>query len=183
MPSCTINLLVAVQRCPVVPNAPHSTPSRANSRLASSITIWAFFPPSSRETLLRESLAVLEMVLPTAVEPVNEIRFTSGCSTRGTPTRRPPPCTKFTTFGGTPASRRISTKVVAVKGVSDAGLKITGFPHTRAGNIFQVGIAIGKFQGVMMPATPTGVRTDMLNLFGSSDGTVCPNKRRPSLAA
>ena len=40
------------------------------------------------------------------------------------------------------------------------------------GKIFHVGIAIGKFQGVMMPATPTGTRIAIANLFGSSDGTV-----------
>ncbi len=35
--------LVAVQRWPVVPNAPQSAPSRARSRLASSITIMRVF--------------------------------------------------------------------------------------------------------------------------------------------
>ena len=37
---------------------------------------------------------------------------------------------------------------------------------------FHAGMAIGKFHGVMRPATPSGMRTDMLNLFGSSDGVV-----------
>ena len=47
----------------------------------------------------------------------------------------------------------------------------------------QVGIAMGKFHGVMIPATPTGTRMAMLNLLGSSDGTVWPKSRRPSAAA
>ena len=34
----------------------------------------------------------------------------------------------------------------------------------------------------MMPATPTGMRTDISNLSGSSDGVVWPNWRRPSPA-
>ena len=41
---------------------------------------------------------------------------------------------------------------------------------------------MGKFQGVMSPATPTGMRTDIWNLLGSSDGVVWPNWRRPSPA-
>ena len=35
-----------------------------------------------------------------------------------------------------------------------------------AGNSFQVGIARGKFHGVISAQTPIGVRTDMANLFG-----------------
>ena len=53
---------------------------------------------------------------------------------------------------------------------------------TRAGIIFQHGIAIGKFQGVMIPATPIGWRMLIAHLSGSSLGTVSPNMRRPSPA-
>ena len=48
--------------------------------------------------------------------------------------------------------------------------------------IFQHGIAIGKFQGVMIPAMPIGWRMLIAHLSGSSDGTVSPNIRRPSPA-
>ena len=65
-------------------------------------------------------------------------------------------------------------------GVSVAGLKTTVFPATSAGAIFHDGIAIGKFHGVMTPMTPIGIRTDIWNLFRSSDGVVCPKSRRPS---
>jgi hypothetical protein len=41
---------------------------------------------------------------------------------------------------------------------------------------------MGKFQGVMRPAMPTGMRTDIWNLFASSEGVVWPNWRRPSPA-
>src|SRR6266849_4081749 len=51
-----------------------------------------------------------------------------------------------------------------------------------AGSSFQDGIAIGKFQGVIMPQTPIGCRTAIANLLGSSEGTVGPNMRRPSPA-
>ena len=66
--------------------------------------------------------------------------------------------------------------------MSLAGLKTTVLPATSAGIIFQHGIAIGKFQGVMIPATPIGWRIDIAHLSGSSLGTVSPNIRRPSPA-
>ena len=68
-------------------------------------------------------------------------------------------------------------------GTSSAGLKITAFPHRSAGNIFQVGIAIGKLNGVMSPATPIGRRKLIAHLLRSSEGTVRPNSRRPSVWA
>ena len=49
--------------------------------------------------------------------------------------------------------------------MSVAGLKTTVLPQTSAGTIFQDGIAIGKFHGVMTPTTPIGIRTDIWNLF------------------
>ena len=55
-------------------------------------------------------------------------------------------------------------------------------PVTSAGIIFQHGIAIGKFQGVMIPAMPSGWRMLIAHLSGSSDGTVSPTIRRPSPA-
>ena len=67
-------------------------------------------------------------------------------------------------------------------GVSDDGLKTTVLPVTSAGIIFQQGMAIGKFQGVMIPAIPSGWRMLIAHLSGSSDGTVSPAIRRPSPA-
>ena len=64
--------------------------------------------------------------------------------------------------------------------MSVAGLKTTVFPQTSAGAIFQDGIAIGKFHGVITPTTPIGCRMLMLNLSGSSEGVVWPDRRRPS---
>ena len=174
--------LVAVQRCPVVPKAPQSTPSSARSRSASSITICAFFPPSSSETRFSVLAERSAITLPTSEEPVKEIIFTSGCMTMGVPTVLPPPCTIFTTPSGTPASTSTSIRWCAEAGVSLAGFRTTVFPATSAGKVFQEGIAMGKFQGVMRPHTPSGWRTDIANLSGSSDGTVAPNRRLPSAA-
>ena len=78
----------------------------------------------------------------------------------------------LTTPAGTPASVSSSVKRCPSAGVSVAGLKTTVFPATSAGAIFQDGIAIGKFHGVMTPMTPIGMRTDIWNLFCSSDGVV-----------
>jgi hypothetical protein len=66
--------------------------------------------------------------------------------------------------------------------VSVAGLKTTVSPHTSAGAIFQLGMAMGKFHGVIAPTTPTGMRIDIWNLSGISEGVVWPKRRRPSPA-
>src|SRR5438045_3314760 len=78
----------------------------------------------------------------------------------------------FNTPFGSPASISISTRTFAVCGVSSAGLKTNVFPATSPGKIFHVGIAIGKFHGVMSPHTPTGTRNERFNLFGSSLGVL-----------
>jgi hypothetical protein len=65
----------------------------------------------------------------------------------------------FNTPAGSPALSKIETTADAVAGVRVAGLKTTVLPLTRAGAIFQTGMATGKFQGVMHPTTPRGWRT------------------------
>ncbi|KKW38828.1 MAG: hypothetical protein UY87_C0062G0001, partial [Candidatus Peribacteria bacterium GW2011_GWC2_54_8] len=47
------------------------------------------------------------------------------------------------------APANIFTNSYAHKGVSELGLKITEFPQINAALIFQDGIAIGKFHGVI----------------------------------
>ena len=64
--------------------------------------------------------------------------------------------------------------------MSVAGLKTMVFPATSAGSVFQDGIAIGKFHGVITPMTPIGMRTLIWNLSMSSEGVVWPKRRRPS---
>ena len=101
---------------------------------------------------------------------MNEMTGTSGDSTIASPTSLPDPVTRLTTPAGKPASAMSSTTSVAQCGVSLAGLNTTVFPATSAGIIFQHGIAIGKFQGVMIPAMPIGWRMLIAHLSGSSDG-------------
>ena len=174
---------MAVQRWPVVPKAPQSTPSSARSRSASSITIWAFLPPISSDSRLCIRPQVSPINDPVAVEPVKETTGTSGCSTSALPADAPRPCTSWMTSGGRPASSSSSTRRWVVWGTSSDGLMITAFPQSSAGNIFQVGMASGKLNGVMSPATPIGRRKLMAHLARSSEGTVCPKRRRPSVAA
>ena len=123
-----------------------------------------------------------ETLRPISVEPVNETTWTSSWCMRGEPTFDPLPVTMFTTPLGRPACSRTLTRFTTDSGVSVAGLMTTVFPRMRAGIIFQEGIAMGKFHGVMRPAIPTGWRTDIWNLSGISDGVVWPNWRRPSPA-
>ncbi len=181
--SCTSTRLAAVQRCPVVPNAAHTMASVARARSASSITRIAFLPPISSETRLPSFPARSLIDSPTSVEPVNEITEIPGCSTIGWPTLEPLPNTRLSTPAGSPASSKIFVKCQAISGVSPAGLNTAVLPATSAGISFQLGIANGKFQGVITPATPIGERTDIAHLSGISLGVVTPYMRRPSPAA
>src|SRR5512136_86360 len=107
----------------------------------------------------------------------------SGWATMPSPTTEPLPVSMLTTPGGKPASSRHSTNFAAHQGVRDEGLSTMGHPAMSAAPLFQPGMATGKFHGVIRPTGPTGMRTVMHILFGSSDGTVSPNMRRPSPAA
>jgi hypothetical protein len=86
---------------------------------------------------------------------VNDTTLTASCVDSVVPTSAPP-VTKFTTPAGMPASSSTLTKFTADSGVSDDGLKTTVLPHTSAGMIFQEGMAIGKFHGVITAQTPIG---------------------------
>ena len=83
---------------------------------------------------------------------------------------------------GMPASASVRTRLNVDRGVSCAGLITQVLPHTIAGKSFHEGIAMGKFQGVIMAQTPSGWRTAIANLLGSSEGVVGPKRRRPSPA-
>ena len=144
------------------------------------MTICGFFPPSSSETFFSILPATSAILEPTADEPVKEITPISGCEIIASPTLEPVPCTIFTTPFGTPASIIILTSSVAVAGVSEAGLKTTVFPSRSAGTIFQQGIAMGKFHGVIRPAIPTGFTIVYAILSLSSEGVVTPKSLLPS---
>src|SRR5678815_458934 len=89
---------------------------------------------------------------------------------------------RFRTPGGMPAASKISVMRTAVAGVIEAGLKTTVFPATKAGAIFQTGIATGKFQGVTQATTPSGCLIVYAKFEGNSEGIVSPVNRRDSPA-
>ena len=72
--------------------------------------------------------------------------------------------------------------VQALSGTSSAGLKTMVLPWASAGAIFQVGMAIGKFHGVMMPTTPTASRVISTPTPGRTLGTSSPDRRSVSPA-
>ncbi len=81
---------------------PLTIPSTASSIAASSKTKFAALPPSSNVAVFLVAEIDLAIALPTSVEPVNAILFTSGWLTSAAPVT-PSPVTIFTTPSGTPA--------------------------------------------------------------------------------
>src|SRR6185437_14856153 len=113
-----------------------------------------FLPPSSSEQRTKLLAAASPTMRPTSVEPVRETARTSGLLSSGPPMREPKPVTMLTTPLGRPASASARTKLNTESGVSCAGLMTQVLPATIAGNSFQEGIAMGKFQGVIITHTP-----------------------------
>ena len=150
-----------VHRCPAVPNAPQYAPSTALSRFADGITTSGFFPPSSREHETRFRPHTSPIILPTSVEPVNEILLTlpsSTASTKCCPAPLPFPWTRLMTPLGKPASCMMRARAKESRGASCGLFHTHVFPHMMAGIIFQNGTAAGKLQALMMPQTPRGRR-------------------------
>src|SRR6218665_1631670 len=69
-----------------------------------SVTTHGDLPPSSNETRLNVFAPMVWINRPTAVEPVNAILLTSGCSHRDAPADFPYPGRMLITPGGKPAS-------------------------------------------------------------------------------
>jgi hypothetical protein len=62
------------------------------------------------------------------------------------------------------------------------GFQITAFPKASAGAIFQAGMAIGKFQGVMAAITPSGTLSISTLQPGRIESNRSPTFRRASPA-
>ena len=128
-------------------------------RSASSRTMAADLPPSSRNTRVRLSDAAAMTLRPVAVEPVKETTSTRGSAVSAAPTWWSEEVMTLNTPGGMSVSsttRRPSA--VAVHGVSGAGLSTTVQPAARAGATLARLICIGKFHGVMAATTPAASR-------------------------
>src|SRR5699024_5885314 len=126
----------------------------APSISASSKIIYGDLPPNSSDTFLKSSAAFLMMLAPVGPEPVNDIILTFGCSLSGLPTPWPSPFTKLNTPFGTPALSNISAKIIAANGVSSDGFNTTGLPAANAADNLREVWFVGKFHGVIKPATP-----------------------------
>ena len=64
---------------------------------------------------------------------------------------------------------RISVSAQALPGTRLAGLNTTALPKASAGAIFHTAVAMGKFQGLMTPTTPTGSRRTSTSTPGRTD--------------
>ncbi len=107
---------------------------------------------------------------------------TIGCATSVSPTTEPEPMTRLKTPFGRPAAATSSASAHAHPGVHCAGLKTTVLPKARAGAIFQAGMAIGKFHGVIRPTTPTGSLVISTSTPGRTEGSFSPHRRSASPA-
>ena len=170
----TITRLVAVHFCPVDSMAPAMVTSTALSRSASLRTTTGFLPPISSWNLIPRSAHCAASFEPTALEPVKLMALMCGLSARVGPICEPRPTTRFKTPGGRPALSSTSARCQAVSGVSSAGLKTTVLPKARAGATFQVGMATGKFHGVMRATGPSGTRSAKRKVLGEAEGYTSP---------
>src|SRR5690625_3623721 len=117
---------------------------------------------------------------PTSVDPVNVIFLTLLFCIISPTIFEEEPVTKFITPGGKPARSTICINFTAVIGLSLDGLIITVHPAAKAGAIFRVIIASGKFHGVIAATTPTGFFHTCILLFRILEGTVSPYTLLPS---
>src|SRR6185436_11286168 len=110
------------------------------------------FPPNSSEIFLRPGAHCAIRSFPISVEPVNPSLRTPGFDVISQPIRGASfasPVTTENTPGGTPASSASAAIASAQSGVCSAGFSTIVQPAASAGADLRVGIAAGKFQGVI----------------------------------
>ena len=79
-------------------------------------------------------------------------------------------------------ARSARTPSASAENVKSDGLITTVQPAASAGATLRVIIAFGKFQGVMMPETPTGCFRVTMRRSGVGEGITDPSIRRASSA-
>jgi hypothetical protein len=147
-----------VQRWPFIVKICATAASTAASGSASSKTTTGDLPPSSTEERFRVGAPAAITSWPVLVSPVKQIRSTPGWDDSAAPAVSPRPCTTLKTPAGRSASATTWASSVAVRGDHSAGLSTTVFPAASAGAIRQLDSIRGAFQGMISPATPTGLR-------------------------
>ena len=111
--------------------------SAAVPKSASSRTIAADLPPSSRKTFFSVVLAAAMIARPVGVEPVKVTMSTSGSVVSTAPTSGSAPLSTFTTPAGMSVWPAISSPSASViNGVSGAALSTTVQPAASAGASF-----------------------------------------------
>ena len=117
---------------------------------------------------------------PTSVDPVKPSLRTSGFEVISPPiagASSASPVTTESTPGGTPASSARAATASAESGVCSAGFSTIVHPTASAGADLRVGIAAGKFHGVMPAVTPIGSRVTTIRFSGHGVGTTRPSRR------
>ena len=148
----------AAHACPLFMNDAKRSPAAVRARSASSSTIAADLPPSSRLTRLSCRPQTAPISRPTTVEPVNVTLSTDGWATRWRPASTPPG-RMLTTPGGKPQPSTMSASSRASIGDSGAGLTTTLHPASSAGTSLATMRIWGTFQAVIAATTPTGSRS------------------------
>ncbi len=146
--------------CPAWVHTVKAAIEQAAPRSASSSTMNADLPPSSRNTFFTVSEAARITDRPVGVDPVNDTRSTRGSVASRAPRAWSLEVTMFTTPGGmSVSSARIRPTTAAHHGVSGAGLSTIALPAASAGPSLAKLIWCGKFHGVIAPTTPTASRS------------------------
>ena len=135
-----------------------------------------FLPPSSSET----SFGPTAMAAAATLRPVGHRAGEAHGADRRVDARAPPGldrgrAPRSAGPPGCPPRRGTRRSASAHCGASSDGLRTTPLPASRAGKIFQDGMATGKFHGVIIPTTPTGGGSSRPSCWRSSDGTVWPS--------
>ena len=118
--------------------------------------------------------------MPTSVEPVKPSLRTIGFDVISPPiagASAASPVTIEKTPGGTPASSASAAIASAVSGVCSAGFSTIVQPTASAGADLRVGIAAGKFHGVIPAVTPIASRSTTIRRSGSGCGMTRPSSR------
>ena len=123
-------------------------PSTAWSSGASSNTMLAALPPSSRVSALSVPATPLAICLPTSVEPVNATLSTPGWRDEVHPDLAGPRDDVDDARRQVRLAADLGEEEGADRGVVEAGLRTTVLPAARAGAIFQASISSGKFHGM-----------------------------------
>src|SRR5260370_40091458 len=116
-------------------------------------------PLGSSATRLSVSAAGRRIVLPTAVDPVNDSLATSGCELICAPAVSPRPVTMLNTPGGSPASCSASVTTRVWMALISLGLTTAVQPAASADASLPQTKPASLFHGVISPATPSGCIT------------------------